>query len=192
MTNRYDINTRIQDTINQITEDIRHLNTSERTHYRADKAETIARFARALEAVTLHQYNLSLDPALTEDENYLRMVCAGYSIDIVSYPKPLEVETSIQVADKKTRKEITTKYEHQVKHMQVTGYDLGTRTHKLTFTLNDGTTREATATYTTNMETAILENLRLTNTTLHPGSDFTTRQNLSHNHLILRIHTTIH
>lgn len=189
---RYDINTNIKDAIDQITEDIRHLNTSERTHYRADKAESIARFARALEALALHQHNLDIDPALAEDENYRRMVCAGYSIDATAHPKHLEVVTPIQVADKETRKAITTRYEHQVRHMQVTGYNLETRTHELTFTLKDRTIRTATATYTSNMEAAILENLRLTNTTLHPHRGFVTRETPSQTALTLHIETTIH
>lgn len=192
MTRRYDINTYIQDAIDQITEDIRHLTTSERTHYRADKAESIARFARALETLTIHQHNLSLNPALAENEDYLRMVYAGYSIDSTAHPKHLEVVTPIQVADKETRKAITTRYEHQVRHMQVTGYSLETRSHELTFTLKDRTTRTATATYTSNMETAILENLRLTKTTLHPSRDFVTRETSSQTALTLHIGTTIH
>ena len=63
---RYDINTNIQDAINQILIDIKQLNNSEseRTHYRADKAESIARFARALETIALHQHNLTLDPTM--------------------------------------------------------------------------------------------------------------------------------
>lgn len=189
---RYDINSHIQDAINQITEDIRHLNNSEHTHYRADKAEAITRFARALEALTLHQHNLTLNPALAEDEDYMRMVYAGYSIDATAHPKHLEVVTHIQVADKETQKAITTKYEHQVRHMQVTEYNLETRTHELTFTLKDRTTRTATATYTHNKETAILENLRLTKTTLHPHRDFTTYKTPSQTALTLHIETTIH
>lgn len=189
---RYDINTHIQDAINQITNDTRHLTNSERTHYRADKAESITRFAHALKTLTLHQHNLALDPALTEDETYMRMVCDGYSTDIASWTNPLEVATLIQVASKKTRKEITTKYGHQVKHMQVTEYDPWKYTHKLTFTLNNGTTRTAAASVTTNLETAILENLRITGTLLRPHSDFTTRKNGSQYTLNLRIQTNIH
>lgn len=191
---RYDINTNTQDAINQILIDIKQLNNSKsaRTHYRADKAEEIARFARALENLALHQHNLTLDPALAENDDYLRMVYAGYSIDATAHPKHLEVVTPIQVADKEIRKAITTRYEHQVRHMQVTGYSLETRSHELTFTLKDRTTRTATASFTSNMETAILENLRLTNTTLHPNRDFVTRKTPSQTALTLHIKTTIH
>lgn len=189
---RYNPEPYIQDAINQITTDIHHADNTNNPRYLADKAEAIARFARALEALVLHQHNLTLDPTLAEDENYRRMVYAGYSIDATAHPKHLEVVTPIQVADKETLKAITTKYEHQVKHMQVTGYNLETRTHELTFTLKDRTTRTATATYTSNMETAILENLRLTNTTLHPHSGFTTYKTSSQTALTLHIQTTIH
>lgn len=188
---RYDINTHIQDAISQITEDIRHLNTSERTHNRADKAESIARFARALETLTLHQHNLSLDPALADNEEYMRVVCAGYSVEIGNWSTSLEVNTRIHVADKKTRNEINLRNQ-KVKHMQVTGYDITTQTHELTFTLKDGDTRTATATYTTFREIAILENLRLTGHTLYPYSNFATRKASDKNTLDLHIGTQIH
>lgn len=188
---RYDINTRIQDAISQITEDIRHLNISERTHTRADKAESIARFARALETLTLHQHNLTLDPALADNEEYMRVVRAGYSVEIGNWSTPLEVNTRIHVADKKTRNEINLRNQN-LKHMQVTGYDITTQTHELTFTLKDGTTRTATATYTNFREIAILENLRLTGHTLYPYSDFATRKASDKNTLDLHIGTRIH
>lgn len=61
-----------------------------------------------------------------------------------------------------------------------------------TFTLKDRTTRTATAAFTHNKETAILENLRLTKTTLHPHRDFTTYKTPSQTALTLHIETTIH
>lgn len=190
---RYDINTNIQDAINQILIDIKQLNNSEseRTHYRADKAESIARFARALETIALHQHNLTLDPALADNEEYMRVVCAGYSVEIGNWSTPLEVNTRIHVADKKTRNEINLR-NRKVKHMQVTGYDIPTQTHELTFTLKDGTTRTATATYTNFREIAILENLRLTGHTLYPYSNFATRKASDKNTLDLHIDTRIH
>lgn len=192
MTSRYDINTHIQDAIDQITEDLRHLTTSERTHYRADKAESITRFAHALKTLTLHQHNLTLDPALAEDEDYIRMALNGYNADIADWADPFRVETLIWVDTKKTRKELTTKSEHQVKHMQVTGYDLDTQVHELTFTLNDGTTRTANTRCHNNGGAAVLEHLRLTNTTLRPYFNFTTRKRpLSDTSLTLELHTTL-
>lgn len=173
MSSRYDINTHIQDAISQITEDIRHLTTSERTHYQADKAESIARFARALETLTIHQHNISLDPALAEDGEYMRMVCEGYDRDITAQPEPLELETLIWVTHFRTSK-------HTIDHMQVTGYDAATHRHELTFTLTDGTTHTAIAPYATNLETAILENLRLTEKTLIHKKDFTLRKSKRH------------
>lgn len=185
MPRRYDINTYIQDAIDQITEDIRHLTTSERTDYRADKAESIARFARALENLTLHQRNLSLDPALAENDDYLRMVCEGYSRDITAQPEPLEVETLIWLTNFHDGK-------HTTDHMQVTGYDAANHRHELTFTLNDGTTITATAPYTTNLETAILEHLRITEKTLTPKKDFTLRKSKRHEPaLCLTIRTSL-
>lgn len=173
MTSRYDINTSTQDAINQILIDIKRLTNSERPHYRADKAESIARFARALEALTLHQHNLALDPALAEDEEYMRMVCEGYDRDITTQPHPLEVETLIWLTNFHDGEQTT-------RHMQVTGYDAPTRRHELTFTLTDGTIITATAPYATNAETAILENLRVTEKTLIPKKDFTLRKSKRH------------
>lgn len=185
MTSRYDINTSTQDAINQILIDIKRLTNSERPHYRADKAESIARFARALEALTLHQHNLALDPALAEDEEYMRMVCEGYDRDISTQPHPLELETLIWVTNFRTGK-------HTIQHMQVTGYDATTHRHELTFTLTDGTTHTTIAPYATNLETAILENLRLTEKTLIPKKDFTLRKSKRHAPaLTLTIRTTL-
>ena len=185
MTSRYDINTSAQDAINQILIDIKRLTNSERTHYRADKAESIARFARALEALTLHQHNLTLDPALAEDEEYMRMVCEGYDRDITTQPHPLEVETLIWLTNFHDGKQTT-------RLMQVTGYDATTRRHELTFTLTDGTIITATAPYTTNAETAILENLRVTEKTLIPKKDFTLRKSKRHEPaLCLTIRTSL-
>ena len=118
-------------------------------------------------------------------------MCAGYSVEIGNWSTPLEVNTRIHVADKKTRNEINLRNQ-KVEHMQVTGYDIPTQTHELTFTLKDGTTRTATATYTTFREIAILENLRLTGHTLYPYSNFATRKASDKNTLDLHIGTQIH
>ena len=187
---RYDINANVKDAINQITQDIRHLTTSESTHYRADKAEEIVRFARALETLTLHQHNLALDPTLAENEEYMRMATNAYTIDLSDWSEPLRMETLIHTPTKKIRKKLTTKYGHQVKCMQVTGYNTETRTHELTFTLNDGTTHTI-YTYGDSRETAILENLRLTNRQLAPHTCFTTRKTRYPTALILTIRTTL-
>ena len=188
----YHLEPLIQGAIDQITEDIHCLNNGEHARYRADKAESIARFARALENLALHQYNLDLDPALAEDEDYIRMALNGYNADIADWADPFRVETLIWVDTKKTRKELTTKFEHQVKHMQVTGYDLDTQVHELTFTLNDGTTRTANTRCHNNGGAAVLEHLRLTNTTLRPYINFTTRKRpLSDTSLTLELHTTL-
>lgn len=190
---RYDINTNIQGAINQILIDIKRLNNSEseRTRYRADKAESIARFARALENLALHQHNLTLDPALAEEKNYMRMVRNGYIADLSDWSKPLRMETLIHAPGKKIRKKLTTKYGHQVKCMQVTGYDTETHIHELTFTLNDGTTHTL-YTLGDSRETAILEHLRLTNRQLAPHTSFTTRKTSRATYaLILTIRTTL-
>ena len=188
----YHLEPLIQGAIDQITEDIHRLNTGEHARYRADKAEAIARFAHALENLALHQYNLDLDPALAEDEDYIRMALNGYNADIADWADPFRVETLIWVDTKKTRKELTTKSEHQVKHMQVTGYDLDTQVHELTFTLNDGTTRTANTRCHNNGGAAVLEHLRLTNTALRPYFNFTTRKRpLSDTSLTLELHTTL-
>lgn len=188
----YHIEPLIQGAIDQITEDIHRLNTGEHARYRADKAEAIARFAHALENLALHQYNLDLDPALAEDEDYIRMALNGYNADIADWVDPFRVETLIWVDTKKTRKELTTKFEHQAKHMQVTGYDLDTQVHELTFTLNDGTTRTANTRCHNNGGAAVLEHLRLTNTTLRPYFNFTTRKRkLFDPALTLELHTTL-
>lgn len=188
----YHLEPLIQGAIDQITEDIHRLNTGEHARYRADKAEAIARFARALENLALHQYNLDLDPALAEDEDYIRMALNGYNADIADWADPFRVETPIWVDTKKTRKELTTKFEHQVKHMQVTGYDLDTHVHELTFTLNDGTTRTANTRCHNNGGAAVLEHLRLTKTTLRPYFNFTTRKRkLFDTELTLELHTIL-
>lgn len=188
---RYNPEPYIQDAINQITNDIHHATNTNNPRYLADKAEDIARFADALATITLHQYNLTLDPALADNEEYMRVVCAGYSVELANWSAPLEVNTRIHVADKKTRNEINLRNQ-KVKHMQVTGYDITTQTHELTFTLKDGTTRTATATYTNFREIAILENLRLTGHTLYPYSNFGTRKASDKNTLDLHIGTQIH
>jgi len=173
MSSRYDINTHIQDAINQITHDINYLTDNTNPHNQADRAETVARFANALHALTIHQHNISLDPALAEDGEYMRMVCEGYDRDITAQPDPLELETLIWVTHFRTGK-------HTIDHMQVTGYDAATHRHELTFTLTDGTTHTAIAPYATNLETAILENLRLTEKTLTHKKDFTLRKSKRH------------
>lgn len=188
---RYNPEPYIQDAINQITTDIRHAANTNNPRYLADKAEDIARFAQALATITLHQHNLTLDPALADNEEYMRVVCAGYSVEIGNWSTPLEVNTRIHVADKKTRNEINLRNQ-KVKQMQVTGYDITTQTHELTFTLKDGTTRTATATYTNFREIAILENLRLTETILYPYSNFATRKIRGKNALTLHIGARIH
>lgn len=191
MTTTNTIESYIQDAITQITSDIQHLTTSDNPHYRADKAEDIARFAYALATITLSHRNLELDPALAEDEEYMRIARAGYSVEISNWSSPLEVNTRIYADNKKTRNEINLRNK-KVKHMQVTGYDITTQTHELTFTLKDGTTRTATATYTNFREIAILENLRLTGHTLYPYSNFATRKASDKNTLDLHIGTQIH
>lgn len=188
---RYNPEPYIQDAISQITSDIRHAANTNNPRYLADKAEDIARFAQALATITLHQYNIILDPRLADNEEYMRIVCAGYSVELSNWSAPLEVNTRIHVADKKTRNEINLR-NRKVKQMQVTGYDIPTQTHELTFTLKDGTTRTATATYTTFREIAILENLRLTGQTLYPYSNFATRKASDKNTLDLHIDTRIH
>lgn len=181
----------IHDAITQITNDIHHATNTNNPRYLADKAADIARFADALATITLHMRNLALDPALADNEEYMRVVCAGYSVEIGNWSTPLEVNTRIHVADKKTRNEINLRNQ-KVKHMQVTGYDIPTQTHELTFILKDGDTRTATATYTNFREIAILENLRLTETILYPYSNFGTRKASDKNTLDLHIDTRIH
>jgi hypothetical protein len=131
---RYNPEPYIQDALTQITSDIRHAANTNNPRYLADKAEDIARFAQALATITLHQYNIILDPRLADNEEYMRIVCAGYSVELSNWSAPLEVNTRIHVADKKTRNEINLR-NRKVKHMQVTGYDITTQTHELTFTL---------------------------------------------------------
>lgn len=183
--------TYIHDAITQITSDTQQITLGGQPLYQATKAHNLESFAYALTTIALSQRNLELDPALAEDEDYMRMVRSGYSLHISSYSDLLEVDTRIHVADRKTRKEIAVRSQ-KVKHMQVTGYDPKTQTHELTFTLKDGTTRTATAIYTTYREIAILENLRLTETTLHPYSNFATRKIRGKNALDLHIGTRIH
>lgn len=115
----------------------------------------------------------------------MRMVCEGYDRDISTQPEPLELETLIWVTNFRTGK-------HTIQHMQVTGYDATTHRHELTFTLKDGTTHTTIAPYATNLETAILENLRLTEKTLIPKKDFTLRKSKRHAPaLCLTIRTTL-
>ena len=191
MTATNTIESYIQDAITQITNDLRHATNTNNPRYLADKAADIARFADALATITLHQYNLTLDPALADNEEYMRIVRAGYSAELSNWSAPLEVNTRIHVADKKTRNEINLRNQ-KVKHMQVTGYDIPTQTHELTFTLKDGTARTATATYTNFREIAILENLRLTETIFYPYNNFATRKIRGKNALTLHLGTHIH
>jgi hypothetical protein len=185
ISNNHQVHQRIHDALTQLTHDINYLTDNTNPRHQEDRAETIARFSNALHTLTIHNYNLMLNPALTEDEEYMRMVCEGYDRDISTQPEPLELETLIWVTNFRTGK-------HTIQHMQVTGYDATTHRHELTFTLTDGTTHTTIAPYATNLETAILENLRLTEKTLIPKKDFTLRKSKRHAPaLCLTIRTTL-
>lgn len=181
----------IKDATTEISENIDRLQWGSSLDH-TDKAETITRFAKALETLMLHKHNISLDPTLAEDEEYLRMVCARYQIDIMTRPVPHDVSVEIWVDTKKIRNAVATKYGHQIQHMQVTHYDVVHDVHNIVFTMEDGTTLSATAAAMTNLETAYLENLRLTARQLRPGTDFTTKKSLTrHNSLDLTLKTSI-
>ena len=181
----------IKDAATEISENIDKLQWGNSLDH-ADKAETITRFAKALEALMLHKRNISLDPTLAEDEDYVRMVCARYSIDIMTRPVPHDVSVEIWVDTKKIRNAVATKYGHQVKYMQVTHYDVVHDVHNLVFTMEDGTTHSATAAAMTNMETVYLENLRLTARQLRPNTDFNTKKSkVRYNSLDLTLKTSI-
>lgn len=181
----------IKDATTEISENIGRLQWGGSLDH-ADKVETITRFAKALETLVLHKHNISLDPTLAEDEEYLRMVCARYQIDIMTRPVPHDVSVEIWVDTKKIRKAVATKYGHQIRHMQVTEYDVVHDVHNLAFTMEDGTTLSATAAAMTNLETVYLENLRITERQLRPDTDFTTKKSLTrHNSLDLILKTNI-
>lgn len=185
ISNNHQAYRRIRDALTHLTHDINYLADNANPRHQEDRAETVARFANALHTLTIHSYNLTLSPALAEDEEYMRMVCEGYDRDITTQPDLLEVETLIWLTNFHDGK-------HTTRHMQVTGYDAATRRHELTFTLTDGTTITATAPYATNLETAILENLRITEKTLIPKKDFTLRKSKRHEPaLCLTIHTSL-
>lgn len=182
----------IKDATTEISENIGRLQWGSSLDH-ADKAETITRFATALEALMLHKRNISLDPTLAEDEDYVRMVCARYQIDIMTRPVPHDVSVEIWVDTKKIRKAVTSKYGHKIKHMQVTDYDVVHDVHNLVFTMEDGTTFSATAAAMTNLETVYLENLRLTARQLRPNTDFNTKKSeVRYNSLDLTLKTSIH
>ena len=181
----------IKDATTEISENIGRLQWGSSLDH-ADKAETITRFAKALETLMLHKHNISLDPTLAEDEDYVRMVCARYQIDIMTRPVPHDVSVEIWVDTKKGRKAVPSKYGHKIKHMQVTDYDVVHDVHNLVFTMEDGTTFSATAAAMTNLETVYLENLRLTARQLRPNTDFNTKKSKVHyNSLDLILKTSI-
>lgn len=181
----------IKDATTEISENINSLQWGSSLDH-ADKAETITRFAKALETLMLHKHNISLDPTLAEDEDYVRMVCSRYQIDIMTHPVPHDVSVEIWVDTKKIRKAVATKYGHQVKHMQVTHYDVVHDVHNIVFTMEDGTTHSATAAAMTNLETVYLENLRLTARQLRPNADFNTKKSKTcYNSLDLTLKTNI-
>lgn len=181
----------IKDAATEISENIGRLQWGSSLDH-TDKAETITRFAKALETLMLHKHNISLDPTLAEDEDYVRMVCARYQIDIMTRPVPHDVSVAIWVDTKKIRKAVTSKYGHKIKYMQVTHYDVVHDVHSLVFTMEDGTTHSATAAAMTNLETVYLENLRLTARQLRPNTDFTTKKSKTrYNSLDLTLKTSI-
>lgn len=181
----------IKDATTEISENIGRLQWGGSLDH-ADKTETITRFAKALETLMLHKHNISLDPTLAEDEDYVRMVCSRYQIDIMTHPVPHDVSVEIWVDTKKIRKAVTTKYGHRIKHMQVTYYDVVHDVHNIVFTMEDGTTHHATAAAMTNLETVYLENLRLTARQLRPNTDFTTKKSKTrYNSLDLILKTSI-
>lgn len=181
----------IKDATTEISENIGRLQWGGSLDH-ADKTETITRFAKALETLMLHKHNISLDPTLAEDEDYVRMVCSRYQIDIMTRPVPHDVSVEIWVDTKQIRKAVTTKCGHQIRHMQVTYYDVVHDVHNLVFTMEDGTTFSATAAAMTNLETVYLENLRLTARQLRPNTDFTTKKSKTrYNSLDLILKTSI-
>lgn len=181
----------IKDATTEISENIGRLQWGSSLDH-TDKAETITRFAKALETLMLHKHNISLDPTLAEDEDYVRMVCARYQIDIMTRPVPHDVSIEIWVDTKKIRKAVTSKYGHKIKHMQVTYYDVVHDVHNLVFTMEDGTIHHATAAAMTNLETVYLENLRLTARRLRPNTDFSTKKSkVRYNSLDLTLKTSI-